>query len=35
LNQVRPAVAKLLRDGCRGAPALKSGIHKGVKPAFL
>ena len=35
LNQVRPAVAKLLHHGCRVAPAQESGINKGIKPAFL
>jgi hypothetical protein len=35
LNQIRPAIAKLSRDGCRGAPAQESSINKGVKPAFL
>jgi len=35
LNQIRPAVSKLLRHGCRGAPAQESGINKGIKPTFL
>jgi hypothetical protein len=35
LNQIRPAIAKLLRDRFRRPPAQVGSINEGVKPAFM